>query len=232
MCIDPFIGTIMTTAIKFAPKGWKMCDGTTLSINQYEALFSLIGNIYGGDGLNNFKLPDLRCRMPVGVGEDPAPILRKFTLGQADGRDNITLVAAQVPLPAHTHAATFAPTMGKETVDIPETKGDPALSVKVSASTATGTQQMPVAGSYLAGSSFTNAKIYAATATSPVELGGVVLSGKPDIPASKVSITTMTGGSVTNATTAQPAAMAVDLMNPCLALNFIIAMEGVYPPRS
>lgn len=231
MCIEPFIGTIITTAIDFAPRGWLMCQGQTLQINQYQALYALLGFRYGGNNTTEFKIPDLRCRMPVGVGAVTAPIPKNYTLGQAGGQGQITLAPTQVPLPAHTHAATFTPTKGTETVDIPETKGDPALSVKVSASPATGTQQSPGAGSYLAGSSLASAKIYAATATSPVELGGVVLSGKPDIPAKQVKITTVTGGSVVNAPAGQAATQPVDVTNPYLALNFIIAVQGIYPDR-
>lgn len=232
MCSDPFIGTIMTTAIDFAPVGWAICDGKTIPINQNQALFSLIGFIYGGNNTTEFKIPDLRCRMPVGVGSAPAVTSRTYTRGQAGGHGQITLAPTQVPLPAHTHTATFTPTKGKETVDIPAKEGKPALSVKVSASSQAGTLTSPAAGSYLAGSSFGSAKIYTATATSPVELGGVEISGNPDFPAQKVDVTTVTGGDIGIAPTGQVATQAVDLTNPFLALNFIIALEGLYPPKS
>ena len=65
--MEPFTGQIMLTALAFAPYGWAFCDGSTLLISQYEALFALIGPNYGGDGISNFQLPDLRGAIPLGV---------------------------------------------------------------------------------------------------------------------------------------------------------------------
>ena len=65
---EPFVGEIRMFGGTFAPMGWFLCDGRTLQISQYQTLFALIGNTYGGDGVNNFNLPDLRGRIPVDQG--------------------------------------------------------------------------------------------------------------------------------------------------------------------
>jgi microcystin-dependent protein len=90
-----FLGQIEIFAFDNVPPGWAKCQGQTLPINQNEALFSLLGTSYGGDGRTSFALPDLRGRVPVSVGGD-------FDLGQHGGEEACTLVEAQMP--AHNHA--------------------------------------------------------------------------------------------------------------------------------
>ena len=68
---DPFIGEIMTVGFNFAPRGWAFCEGQLLAISSHTALFSLLGTTYGGDGRTTFGLPDLRGRVPLGVGTGP-----------------------------------------------------------------------------------------------------------------------------------------------------------------
>lgn len=91
---DPYLSEIRLAAFDFAPKGWALCNGQLLSINQNQALFSLLGTTYGGDGRVNFALPDLRGRMPVHEGDG---IVR----GQVGGEFEHTLTLAE--LPAHNH---------------------------------------------------------------------------------------------------------------------------------
>lgn len=95
---DPYIGEIRLFAGMYAPVGWMFCDGQTLAISQNEALYSLVGTTYGGDGLNVFKLPDLRGRVPVHQGN---LVGNTFSPGQAGGVESVALTQAQ--LPAHTH---------------------------------------------------------------------------------------------------------------------------------
>lgn len=95
----PFVGQIMTFAGSFAPEGWVMCDGSLLSISQFQALYSIVGTTYGGDGQNTFGVPDLRGRMIVGAGNGPG--LGNFVLGQRAGATSVTLNQSQMP--AHTH---------------------------------------------------------------------------------------------------------------------------------
>lgn len=97
---EPFVGEIRMFGGNFAPRGWALCDGQLLSINSADALFSLLGTIYGGDGRTTFGLPDLRGRIPVHPGSGPG--LDTVRLGERAG---VEAVALQVnELPAHTHA--------------------------------------------------------------------------------------------------------------------------------
>ena len=98
-----FIGQIMMAGFSFAPKYFAQCNGQLLPINQNQALFSLLGTQYGGNGTTNFALPDLRSRTPVGYGPSVASNWQppSVSIGQAAGVENVTLLAANVP--AHTH---------------------------------------------------------------------------------------------------------------------------------
>ncbi len=91
---QPFLGEVRLMAFGFPPKGWAFCNGQLLPINQNQALFSLFGTMYGGDGRTTFALPNMRDRMPVHVGNG-------FTQGQAGGEAAHTLNVAE--LPPHTH---------------------------------------------------------------------------------------------------------------------------------
>lgn len=92
--MDPFVGEIRAFAFGIIPKDWLPCDGRTLNVNQYVALFSLLSNRYGGNGSSTFALPDLRGRTPLGFSAT-------IPQGQKDGSETVTLTAAQVP--PHTH---------------------------------------------------------------------------------------------------------------------------------
>jgi microcystin-dependent protein len=97
---DPFLGEIRIFAGNFAPRDWALCDGQLLSINDNQALFSLLGTIYGGDGRTTFALPDLRGRTPIHAGS--APGLTHRPVGSRGGSEIHTLTPAQVP--SHTHS--------------------------------------------------------------------------------------------------------------------------------
>ena len=97
---EPFIGQLALVPYDFAPRGWAFCHGQLLPINQNTALFSLLGTRFGGNGQTTFALPDLRGRVPVGVGQGAGP--ETYALGQIGGSADVTLTAEQ--LPAHTHA--------------------------------------------------------------------------------------------------------------------------------
>jgi microcystin-dependent protein len=91
---QPFIAQIMIVSFNFAPKGWALCNGQLLPINQNQALFSLLGTTYGGDGRVNFGLPNLQGKIPNGMGGS-------YVLGQTAGETNVTLTISQMP--AHNH---------------------------------------------------------------------------------------------------------------------------------
>lgn len=106
--MEPFIGQIMMFAGNFAIRGWAKCDGQLLPINQNEALFSILGTTYGGDGRTTFGLPELRSRVPMHAGTGPG--LSTYRLGAKGGTETTTLNETQ--LPSHTHAVTSDVSIG------------------------------------------------------------------------------------------------------------------------
>ncbi len=101
---DPYLGEIRPFAGTFAPRNWLMCNGQLVSIAQYDALFTLIGTAFGGDGTTTFGVPDLRGRLPVGVGQGPG--LTNRVLGQVGGVESVTLTTTQMA--AHSHAVVVS----------------------------------------------------------------------------------------------------------------------------
>ncbi len=96
---EPFVGEIRMFAGNFAPRGWAYCDGQLLAVSQNDALFSLLGTIYGGDGRTTFGLPDMRGRIPLHQGTGPGLSARR--LGAKGGAEKVTLTTNQ--LASHTH---------------------------------------------------------------------------------------------------------------------------------
>ncbi len=110
---SPYIGEIKLVSFGFSPKGWALCDGQLLPINQNQALFSILGTTYGGNGQTTFALPDLQGRAALGMGQGPG--LQNYTLGQSSGAQTATLTVNTMP--AHTHA------LGPGTVKIAAVSG-------------------------------------------------------------------------------------------------------------
>jgi microcystin-dependent protein len=125
--MSPYMGSIMTVPYNFAPRNWAYCSGQLLAIAQNNALFSLLGTIYGGNGVSTFALPDLRGRAVMGAGQGPG--LSPRTLGEVSGTENVTLASTQMPI--HTHTLT-------------------GVSGTLNAVDMKATEQSPQAGAYLA----------------------------------------------------------------------------------
>ena len=102
---EPFLSEIRMMSFEFAPRGWALCNGQLLPINQNQALFSLLGTNFGGDGRINFALPDLRGRTPIHVGAG-------YSLGQRGGEQSHTLTVAELPQHAHQLRASSGPGTG------------------------------------------------------------------------------------------------------------------------
>jgi microcystin-dependent protein len=102
---EPFLSEIRIMSFGFAPKGWAMCNGQLLPINQNQALFSLLGTTFGGDGRVNFALPDLRSRVPIHVGSG-------HTLGEKGGEQAHTLSISE--LPTHVHVGSGTSTLADQ----------------------------------------------------------------------------------------------------------------------
>ncbi len=96
---EPFLGEIRMTGFNFAPTGWALCNGQTLSISANAALFSLLGTTYGGNGVSTFNLPDLQGRVPIHWGNGAG--LTPYVIGESAGTENVTLLYNNMPL--HNH---------------------------------------------------------------------------------------------------------------------------------
>jgi len=102
--MNPFLAQIVMFGGNFAPRGWALCNGQLLPINANQALFSLLGTTYGGDGRTTFALPDLRSRSPIHAGRGPG--LSDIKLGQRGGIETKTLTILE--LPNHFHTVSFS----------------------------------------------------------------------------------------------------------------------------
>src|SRR5487761_706908 len=122
-----FLGTIRLVGFNFAPVGWALCEGQTLSISQDTALFSLLGTYFGGNGQTTFNLPDLRGRVAVGQGQGPG--LANYDQGQAGGSETVTLTGSQVPSHTHTMMAAANVTVANPGPGV--VLGTPAAAVKL-----------------------------------------------------------------------------------------------------
>jgi len=176
------IGEVRLFAGNFAPLYWQFCDGRSISIAEYEALYALIGTTYGGDGVQTFNLPDLRSRIPIGTGQGPG--LPNVILGQAAGSETVTMNTSQMP--AHIHLGN------------PATLAIPAYTGTDVSATPTGAVLAGLTGAYSTLGSDTNLK----PETAPVTL----------------------------APTGQGNAFSI--MQPFLATNYIICLEGIFPSRN
>ena len=135
---EPFLSEIRIMSFGFPPKGWALCDGQLLPINQNQALFSLLGTTYGGDGRVTFGLPNLQGRAPMHMGGG-------HTLGERGGEQGHTLSISEIP--THTHSA--------KAVNVAPSAGNPATTRLVSQSQGSflyspGTNFQPMAGNAIA----------------------------------------------------------------------------------
>lgn len=202
MDFDIYIGTILIWPMNWAPRGWVVCDGRLLTISQNQALYSLLGVQYGGDGKTTFAVPDLRGQVIVGAGVSPKTG-KNYMFASKGGIETVTLTADNLPI--HTHPATLSGTAG-------------APQLQASTNVPGNTYVPSDANKYLAASpaGSLGAQMWANTLTAPVNVGGLTGGNL--------------AGSVTvgnNATKGTP----IPTQPPYLTLNFIIATQGIYPTR-
>ena len=199
---DPYIGSICATAATYCPANQYLeANGQLLAISQYQALFSLLGNYYGGNGTTDFALPDMRGRSPVGVGTGPG--LTAVTTGQRRGIDFMTLTIQQLPM--HSHTAIFTP-------------GGEEASASLQASTKVATKAQAADGDYIASNNPLGGApkfIGADDAEPTVALGGISGGGG--------------GGTVQVGDTGGNQSFAN--YPPQQALKYCIAVDGIYPTR-
>lgn len=207
-----FVGEIKLLGFGWAPRGFMQCAGQVISINTQQALFSLLGTAYGGDGVQTFKLPDLRSRIAVGQGQGPG--LSLYNLGQAAGTESTTLGIPN--LPAHTHQAVVTP---------------PTFNSLTAQTTINAYTQPPARQTSPA-----NALLTGATDGSGAPVNTYATSGTAATLAAGAATTTVSGialatpGSV--AIGATGGSLPINNVQPYLAINYVIAMEGIYPSRN
>ncbi len=207
--MEPFLGEIRMVGFNFAPQGWAFCNGQLLSISSNAALFSLLGTTYGGNGQTTFQLPNLQGRFPMNQGNGPG--LTPRTIGEISGAESVNILTSNMP--THTHVATFTPSGGG---------GNPTVTVNIQGSNQPGTTTTPT-GNYLAGTpkGLPADGLYTPNAGTPGNIAGVTAT---------LSGVSGGGGTVTNAVTGGSAPLAT--LPPFLVVNFIIALQGIFPPRS
>jgi len=196
------MGTIVAWAPNYAPSQWLFCLGQTLSISANNALFAILGTTYGGNGTTTFQLPNLAGRVPVGVGTGAG--LTTYTLGEVGGTEKVTLNITN--LPSHTHVATVAGLAIN------------SITIKASSQDATDHAPSPTANSIAA-------PIYIGDGSQVAGFNNVA----PDTALSVAASGTISG-TVTNALTGGN--IPVPIIQPYLALNYIICTQGIFPPRN
>ncbi len=201
---DPYLGSIAIFAGSFAIRGWSFCDGQTLAISSNEALFSLLGTTFGGDGRTSFGIPDLRGRVPMSPTRG-APGMPTYRWGQMVGSTTHILTTSQ--LPAHNHTA--------EITEAPAYTG----SVKPKALNGRGSRVEDPAGRYSASRSGV-AKFAEANDVEMGESPVTIATSKQAPPYGRITVGN-TGSS-----------QAFSIMQPSIAVNFMISMVGVYPSRN
>jgi len=217
--MDPILGQIILWPVPWVPQGWALCDGSMLNINTNQALYSLLGTYYGGDGRTTFKLPDLRGKFPTG-GQDMRQVAQmggspSASMAGASGVGSITIGVNN--LPPHSHGAAFTPGPG--------TAASVAVPVdNVGASTDNAPGPNKVLGTITAGA--LAAKVYSTDAPN-----STLAPFHIEVPASggNVAVENTGGGQPLPVQVALSG--AIGTMPPFLTMNFIIALQGIYPSR-
>jgi len=203
--MDGYIGEIRGFAGTFAPMNWEFCKGQTISIQEYSALYSILGLTYGGDGQTTFKLPDLQGRIPIGAGASPE--LGYIPSGKVIGTTTKALVTNN--LPAHTHVATLS----SATIT-----GSASGTITPKCAADEGDKTTPVGNAMAA---INNGYVGAGDAT----------ANMAPIPASFPVTASASGGNVTIGATGYPQPAPFSIVQPSIGINWIICLTGIYPSR-
>lgn len=207
--MDVFLGTILPFGFQFAPNGWMQANGQTLPVNQYQALFALLGITYGGNGSQNFMLPNLCGRLPMHQGQGIN--LTNRVIGEVIGTENTNVLLANLPphAPVITATATSALT-ATTTVNLASAPSTPTT--------------IP---------SNDNAYIGASAATGPSS-AAIFSTAQGANPVALKGVSSTVGGTVNVTATAQTLGSGTPLgiVNPVLVLNFCVALQGLFPSRN
>jgi microcystin-dependent protein len=224
--MDPFLGQIIPWPVDWAPVNWALCNGQVLQINQYQTLFAVLGNKFGGDGKTTFALPDLRGRIPVGAGTLPNG--STYNLGNMSGTETTTLTPNNLPPHTHTFAANATGNVALNNLNIGVTTnvGTPAYNNNPPAtdlSDVPGTGKCITQGKTDQGDllqMYTSNPPNITMATTPVK-GTVTVDGTATATVNVSGTTGVTGSG-----------QSFDNRQPYVVLNYIIATQGVYPSRA
>lgn len=198
----------------FAPRNWAFCNGQLLAISQNQALFSLLGTTYGGDGRTSFALPDLRGRAPIHAGTGPGLSTRK--IGQRFGTQTNTMTINTMP--QHNHTASLSAVTG-----VGSLSGTASATMNVNNGATTAAEPN---GNFL-GVEGGGSGLYASTADGTSTLATDAIS--VDTTGLGVAVGNLTGTvTVGNTGNQQP----FNNMQPVLVINWVICMQGLFPSRS
>lgn len=213
--MDPIIGMIILWGNQRYPIGWFPCDGRQLAIQTYAPLYSLISTLYGGDGKTYFNLPDLRSRIPVGIGQGAG--LSNYILAQKGGTEAVALTQAQIP--AHVHGATTSLSL-TGSVNI-AARGSLPVSQQSGSSDKPGANLFPAKAPDYVSQGLTANNIYGAadgSTTMPVQVN--IQSNPANFPVT---------GSVNVSIQPTGSSAAHSNIQPFLGLQYLIAWQGIYP---
>lgn len=203
--MEGYIGEIRLFGGNFAPLGWQFCNGQIRTISIDTALYSIIGNVYGGDGTSTFALPDLRGRVAMGNFQGPGLSMRQ--LGEAFGSPDVYL--STINMPAHNHAAIVTGNSGQS----------PSATAKLYGVNNGGGSATP-GGNFLGMDSDAGAEPYLNSGTEVAMKSGSIVVNSLNAPLPVVTLQSAGSSQPHNNT------------QPVLALNFIICLEGIYPSRN
>ncbi|MDH5929484.1 tail fiber protein [Vibrio lentus] len=230
--MEYMIGQIIMFAGNFVPYNFMACQGQLLSISQYQALFSVLGTTYGGDGRTTFALPNLSGRFPVGKGDDTR---QYYKLGVRGGAAETQLDIRN--LPVHSHNLSIKNENGSE-IEAVVTDGQLSGKVKATAtlnvSDENGTTTTPN-GNFISrsGTGFSSSYNFATTSNNQANKDAISIDiDSSDLSLKGTKIKIATGSSIDNQTSQTGGSSPVNNMPPYLVCNYVICVNGIYPQRS
>jgi len=208
--MDAYLGIVLPFAGNFAPEGWLLCQGQTLPISQYQALFTILGTVYGGNGTTNFQLPNLQGRVVVSAGRSAAGT--SYNLGYSAGVEQEAVSANN--LPSHTHSVAAVP--HTHTFNLPAHTHPLALQCDNN----NGGDQTP-AGEYIGnGGAYSTSHAQTMAAQVTGSDNGTLAGGTTATATSPAGTTGPTGNNA-----------PLNVMQPYQVLNYIICVQGIFPVR-
>lgn len=234
---EPLIGSVCIMSSNWAPEGFKVADGSVLNINQYPALYSIVGTMYGAGAQGTFKIPDLRGRVALGAGVYQQGTQQTiYNVGQSGGASTITLSTNNIPV--HNHAISgltgtidFTKVTATTTLSGVVAKADGSTLVLNSAANASANSDDPSNSAFASGG---GSPVYVANITPSIPMKAGSISGLANVSFQGNPTTTLSGNVpvVINGQTGNAGLGAsFNSLNPYVAMTYLIAVQGLYPVR-